>query len=284
MNQERNAHNPNEAGAGPVPGDPWSRLDMTMTGESGDLVRIGLPGQVDGTTKFFRHTAPMKRLIAHLKKQTLPAHSKILVAPCSVGCEAYSFAILAQEEGLFEHHPTLVIEGLDLQPAFIDAARTGHVPLRFLQTMPQRYHAYFAQTAHRTDRHEPLFSVRDDIRARVRFLPAQSLLDVKPANGLAYEAASCFCLFEHLEPRQAETMLAHLLKISRRLVCDDALYFELDSLRTAFRSVSKDARFFTLDKSGTPQTATNWDGSDRDLYAFQRHRLLINDMLICRLS
>ncbi|HEY8964243.1 MAG TPA: CheR family methyltransferase, partial [Alphaproteobacteria bacterium] len=178
---------------------PWSQFPMGhRVANVSDLIGIGTEGDIEGTTMFHRHEYEFERLINYLKTQDLPQDAKILIAPCSVGCEAFSFAMMAHAAGLFDRYPNLAIYGLDVKGEYIAAAETQHYPFRFVSSVPTKYLSYFAQTLFKTEDGERLFKISDKIAGRVTFLPAQDILDHAPADGKRYDASACFCLFEHL--------------------------------------------------------------------------------------
>ena len=130
-------------------------------------------GRRVGTTGFVRHRQPMERLlgiITPLPSETL----RVLSAPCSIGCEPYSLAMIAEDIGFYKTRG-LQIDGLDLSPAFVDAAREGIYPAEMVtRTVPLSLRGHFEPAA------DGMMRVDDELRARVNILPAQDLTAFTP--------------------------------------------------------------------------------------------------------
>ena len=74
-----------------------------------------------------QHVVPVLRTYASFK---------VWVAGCSTGQEAYSLAILLQEEGLLER---AIVYATDINPASLDKARQGIYPLDTMQLYTSNY-------------------------------------------------------------------------------------------------------------------------------------------------
>lgn len=146
----------------------------------------GMPMHMQGQTGFFRYRKLMQRIIRHYLDKPAYTPLRFLFAPCSIGCEPYSFAAMADREGLFRRHPRTHIDALDICPNFIDFARHGHYPASLLS--PLR----FDEAASVLERGLPLSAIFENattdrllpvaahIRTRVNFLPPQALASYTP--------------------------------------------------------------------------------------------------------
>lgn len=102
-----------------------------------DFFRVVLPHFTITTTEMFRDPAFFKKLREEVipSLRTYPSLN-IWVAGCSFGQEAYSLAILLQEEGLLDRS---VIFATDVNPLALKNAREGIFPLEHLQGYTKNY-------------------------------------------------------------------------------------------------------------------------------------------------
>lgn len=126
-----------------------------------------------GTTGFVRHRRPMERLL-ELIEPLRPEPLRVLSAPCSIGCEPYSLAMIAEDVGFYKKRG-LQIDALDLSPLFVEAGRTGLYPAAMVtRTVPDSLQHHFQPAA------DGMMQANDSLRARVNFLPAQDLTKFAP--------------------------------------------------------------------------------------------------------
>lgn len=102
-----------------------------------DFFRAVLPHLTITTTEMFRDPAFFKKLREEVipSLRTYPSLN-IWIAGCSYGQEAYSLAILLQEEGLLDRS---VIFATDVNPLALKNAREGIFPLENLQVYTKNY-------------------------------------------------------------------------------------------------------------------------------------------------
>ncbi len=126
-----------------------------------------------GTTGFMRHVQPMMALLKTL--EALPQQElRVLSAPCSIGCEPYSLAMLAEESGIYNRR-TLAIDGLDISPLFITAAREAvYMPEMVPASLPPQLRRHFHAAA------DSMMAVDDALKSRVNFMAAQDLTTLQP--------------------------------------------------------------------------------------------------------
>ncbi len=129
-----------------------------------------IDGKFIGTTAFFRNRA----FLAALASEIRPVSGRpvrILAHACSIGAEAYSLAIelrLRRPDFAFE------IDATDLSQNFVNFARRGVYPLDWLNGLRADERAFFESADAATMRVVP------EIRQAVRFLDAQSFVDLTP--------------------------------------------------------------------------------------------------------
>lgn len=118
-----------------------------------------------GFCRFGKSMEALARFFMRLPPQTL----HMLSAPCSVGCEPYSLAMLMLAQGVYDHHKQVAIDSFDLSARFMDAAREGAYPASMTEPAAPygvlRYFDFEGGTAH----------VKTDIKSRVNFLPPQDI-------------------------------------------------------------------------------------------------------------
>lgn len=169
----------------------------------------------EGTTSFFRYPDAFETLIDYAFSKPAGTLSKFLFAPCSIGCEPYSFAMLAEKRGVFKRHPNLRLHGLDVSDTYIKLARLATYPLSELEEECTGFTI--------NDENSGFFKVSDLIKSRVSFFPAQNILEHQP-NGAKYDATMCFNLLEHMraeENRLCEKIFNHLALITNGFLCVD---------------------------------------------------------------
>lgn len=152
-----------------------------------------------GTTDFVHHNPAMQQLIGFLK--TLPSdHLRILSARCSIGCEPYSFSMLAEKAGLYQGR-RIEIDALDLSPLFVQAASEGLYPATMIaDPFPAEFRHYFNNCA------DGLVQANDVLRRRIHVLPPQDLTKLEDTTH--YDALIMLNLFIQLHEAQAAQNLA----------------------------------------------------------------------------
>lgn len=179
----------------------------------------------EDTTYFFRYTHLMETLADHILKKPAGEVSNILFAPCSVGCEPLSFAMIADNKGVFEAHPDLQISALDISEDLIQLAQIGSYPAgiskrlgtlaplgQFFSGIPRGYEKYFSLREE-----DNMVDIDETIRSRVTYLPAQDISEHKPEK--PYDAVVCLNLFLHLKSEQCREVFNNVVTMAKGLVC-----------------------------------------------------------------
>ena len=122
-----------------------------------------------GTTAFFRNRALLDVVLGRIA--ALPqARITVLVHACSIGAEVWSLLIAARLDPRTRDKQIDVV-ACDIAPEFVDFAQQSIYPRAVLAGMHREEQAYFE--AYDADS----VRVRDELRQRARFSPAQSLVD-----------------------------------------------------------------------------------------------------------
>jgi len=139
------------------------------------------PGEVDSlrdyvainVSEFFRNADMFKYLAQHVFP-SLNRHGMIKMwsAGCSVGCEAYTLGILAEEQHFRGEWSVLAS---DIDNAALDAAREGVYAPDLLKQMPEQYlNRYFIPAP------GELHKVKDQLKKNVRFQKRDLFKDSYP--------------------------------------------------------------------------------------------------------
>jgi chemotaxis protein methyltransferase CheR len=129
------------------------------------------------TSEFFRDPLVWRHLRANILPQ-LTGFPRINVwqAGCGYGQEAYSLAILLNETGLLKRSRIFCS---DINPAFLDNARTGSWPVRYKQSWSNNY----AQTGGCGDfadffvEADNLMTIRDEFKPPIEFIQHNLVTD-----------------------------------------------------------------------------------------------------------
>lgn len=120
----------------------------------------------NGQTAFYRQSNAMHQMINWVAEQS-KNNVRMLVMPSSIGCESYTFAMMAANEGLCEK---LSIDSFDISDEFLRVARKGVYPSGALLGLPNELLKHFDLS---TDR--KYAEVSCDVKKRVNFLSHCSL-------------------------------------------------------------------------------------------------------------
>jgi hypothetical protein len=155
-----------------------------------------------GTTGFMRHVQPMTALLKTL--EALPqGELRVLSAPCSIGCEPYSLAMLAEEAGIYARR-TLVIDGLDISPLFITAAREAvYMPEMIPASLQPQFRRHFHAAA------DGMVAVDDALKNRVNFMDAQDLTALRPEK--PYDALVMLNLLIQINEKELAQSIAETI-------------------------------------------------------------------------
>lgn len=134
---------------------PRKRLNLKRRGRN-----------LNGQTAFYRHPTAMQQIIDWASQQE-KEDVRMLVMPSSIGCEPYTFAMMAENAGLGSK---LTIDTFDISDEFLRVARQGVYPAEALIGLPEELLQHFNMSAD-----GQFAEVKASIRASVSFLPHCSL-------------------------------------------------------------------------------------------------------------
>lgn len=162
-----------------------------------------------GQTHFYRFVNTqftLARWVVDNNKRPL----RVLFAPCSVGCEPYSFATILKLSRVFERvqNLDLTIDAFDISPKFSTLARRGIYPLKVFQKVHRTVLKAATTKMGRLGRYRKL---NDDIKTRVNILPAADLLNFEPTK--AYDVVMATNIICHLTPEKNLQLARNLVKI-----------------------------------------------------------------------
>jgi hypothetical protein len=124
---------------------------------------------INGQTGFMREAVFYKSLLGYLDR--LPQESfDILVVAGSVGCEAYSGAILKQMMGIQKN---IRFHTTDIAQPYLDVAKAATYPASWVDGCPKKISPYFNRHAN-----SDACTVRDDIRHSVIIRDAEDVRDI----------------------------------------------------------------------------------------------------------
>jgi hypothetical protein len=260
---------------------PWEKIRANLDQSDEGVIAIYRRdmNDIQGTTGFFRHPVLLDQLINYLDRTPFDHDPRVLVAPASIGCEAYSFAIAAHERGLLKKYPGMEIYALDIAPEFVAIGKNATYPAQFQSEVPKKYESYFLKYAQGP--HE-FTQVRDVARRHVIFLPAQSISDHKPDE--PYDLATCLHLIRHMQytPQMRRDVLASLFGMARLTCVNNILKLDRPTLRDAFRTARGNGLFAALDENMQPMASVGADLSPRSLDQFDRSRSDTDEMYVFR--
>lgn len=197
---------------------------------------VPFPPRFDDTTYFFRYPLLMDALADYILRQPAGSVSNMLFAPCSVGCEPITFAMVADKKGVFDKHPDLKIHALDISEGLMTLAAGRTYPYKQYGYMPEGYEDYFSL---RKD--EGMVDIADSIMRRVRFHPAQDIRQHKPAQ--PYDGVVCLNLLYHLDKDTALDVFNSIVEITRGIVCvNDSNFMTRDDI---VHTMKKQRKAFT---------------------------------------
>lgn len=137
--------------------------------ESHDRSRRQKPFAYVGQTEFYRAPNLQDQVISWVQRQERD-HIRILIVPCSVGCEPYTYAMLAANAGIYDSNKTLQIDAFDISENFTRSAKKAIYPYKALDNLPDNMTQYFVGCGERGR-----VEVVEEIKGRVNILPHSSL-------------------------------------------------------------------------------------------------------------
>lgn len=196
------------------------------------------------TTGFYRYPKALASLAEGLALQPLrDPPLRLLFAPCSIGCEPYSFAALALKMGIFDKNPNVKIDAFDAAAECTDIAKTGLYIRDMFNTLSAAEKDSLVKPEHQTD--TPYWRVDDAVRERVRFLPARRI--EKHKTPAPYDAVVMLNLLLHLERRDARRTLERAMDMTDGILCVNwASDQDMDMRYTLARRGYYEARYTPL--------------------------------------
>lgn len=167
------------------------------------------------TTCFFRLHDLYQEILNYLVKQqtdTNPIH--ILIAGGSMGCEAYSAAILA--DNLFGPNHPFIFDTVDISEDMTEIARQGIYHKRMLEQVQRNFLSHFQDATQ-----ERFTEVKSDIKDKVNCLSAQKIESLEPRKQYtAVIAMHVLChLYYHDNAQVTSNFMLSLTKLSHGIVC-----------------------------------------------------------------
>jgi hypothetical protein len=129
----------------------------------------------NGQTAFYRHENAMTQMI-NWAAQSPKDSVRMLVVPSSIGCEPYTFAMMAENHSQISSSK-LVIDTFDVSDQFLKYAKAGIYPTESLIGLAPDLTQHFTISAD-----GKTGEVRPNIKQRVNFLPHCSLKKFKPSS------------------------------------------------------------------------------------------------------
>ena len=165
-----------------------------------------------GTTCFFRHANVYKNILDFFKNKDC---IHILVTASSIGCEAYSIALLFANSDLAKTKQ-LFIDCVDISPTFTDFARKGQYPKDMVTDMPLEYQSYFTKI-----QDSEFYQLDAKIMSFVNILPATNLLHFVTEN--KYDAVYAMNFLMYLKEGELLPILKKLAQLTNCILCSSCL-------------------------------------------------------------
>jgi chemotaxis methyl-accepting protein methylase len=166
-------------------------------------------GDKKGATAFFRNREFLNTIISLLKAEGLAAPAVFFHA-CSIGAEPYSFAATAKASAF-----DVAIDATDIEPDFISHAQKAVYPADILGGMLDDEKQCFEVTG------QGEIKLRDDLRASVNFVPAQS---ITAPLAKSYDAVFAMNVLTYLPPKLQTEAIATMAKSARKYLCVTAFH------------------------------------------------------------
>lgn len=164
------------------------------------MIRV-YAGAHKGATAFFRNR-PFLNLLIDALDICCAERPRIFFHACSVGAEPYSLALWYLHRA--QHQTTLlpIIDATDVEPAFLNVARTGIYPRSILEGMTEEERSWFEILP------DDLVRVPAAARELVRFRDAQSFLE--PINDGPYDAVLAMNALTYVSPDEQSIAIRHM--------------------------------------------------------------------------
>lgn len=143
-----------------------------------------------------------------LSRNTQP---RILSAPASLGCEAYSLSSIFGYQAHGQGRAPAVIHGVDICESKLQAARSGVYPASFAANIPMDYAGFY----HLKD--DELIVAEHGMRG-VDFLPSMDLSAKDALGDEVYTASICLNLMMYLNREQNAQLLDNLIRATAQMI------------------------------------------------------------------
>ena len=187
-------------------------------------------GDKIGATAFFRNRPLLETLTGLLRASGKPT-LEILFHASSIGAEPYSLAAYAAISGLAAE-VQLNIHATDINPNFLEQARQAIYPQEILDAMTAQERTCFEP--HETGK----VRVREDIRARVTFLPAASFVDFTSER--EFDVVFVLNALNYVTPEQQTATMHNIARYNRWLLVTTAFHpdtIESDMVACGYRPI-----------------------------------------------
>jgi hypothetical protein len=188
-----------------------------------------------GTTAFFRNRALLSVLLQRLAALQ-GTQISVLVHACSIGAEVWSLAIATQLDPRLANKELLICAS-DLEPEFVAFAQRGIYPRAVLSGMQAAERACF----------DPLddqnVQIKDALRGRVRFLPAESIAAFEPDR--VFDVVVLLNALLYMPAADQSLVIDRVARYNRHLLVTTGFHFDRikpDMLRNGYRPVGAAAR------------------------------------------
>jgi len=184
------------------------------------MLRVYDAGQ-KGATAFFRNRPLLHTVDELLQAEAGRGTVRVLFHASSIGAEVYSFVIHSMLSGLASRCD-LQVSATDVNPAFLQHARRALYPRASLLGMTGEERGFFADSA------EDLVGPVEEIRRRVRFLPARSFVDARLDD--TFDAVFILNALTYVTPAEQSRCIANVARYNRSLLV--ACAFHPDSIES----------------------------------------------------
>ncbi len=131
----------------------------------------------------------------------------------------------------------IVVTVTDIEAQFLDYARIGQYPREILSGMTSSEREFFTPLSDTT------VAVRDDLRSRVRFLPASSVEDFRSSE--MFDVVMLLNVLLYMPGERQSQVLDQVALYNRHLLVTTGFHFDRikhDTLRNGYRPISTQAR------------------------------------------
>ena len=192
----------------------WRRVDACSLSPSivGFTDKDALPDKPDVGQTFFYRFAQTQFAMARWAIDNQDRPLRVLFAPCSVGCEPYTFATIMTVSGAYKKHPKLAmtLDAFDISAKFSTLARRAIYPKNLFRDV---HSSVIAAAGTRLGRLGRYIKLNDDIKNRVNILPAADLLTFEITQ--PYDVVMAANIICHLTPEENLKLAENLVRLGQ---------------------------------------------------------------------